>query len=1220
MKFTTAPFSNLVIVQTDCVVRYVASIAFILFWSPMLEAQDIRQRIILIGDGGELSSAQSIVMREAANKVLSDKTTVFFLGDNIYPRGMGLDGSKEEKESHEILQSQYKPMRAKGAPVYFVPGNHDWDRSGTDGLEKMKAVTRYIEKQQDSLLHITPANGCPDPYEIVFSDNITVIAMDTEWWLFPFNKENLKADCACKTKDEVIAALDELVYKNRHKVILLTTHHPFVSYGHHGGYFNLKDHLFPLTAVNHKLLIPLPVVGSLYPILRRTFPVPEDMHHPLYRNMIERVTKSFSITPNVVYASGHEHGLQLIKKDSTPLQVVTGAGAKQEPVRQHKDPLLFGKENQGFVTADLLQNNDLLLTYYEVSGDSVRQIFQHEKKYEAVKEREQTVFQPVVHDSVTIAVHPDYDKHGKFYRVIFGENYRKDYATPVTLPVIHVSTWAGGLTPIKRGGGNQTLSLRLRDKAGKDYVLRGLDKHAEKLLPELLQTSFARDVIVDAVTAQHPFSPLIVPVLANAAGVPHANPIIGLVAPEKELGHYVEMFGNTICLLEEREPLGKSDNTIEMWDELESDNDNSVDGKAFLKARLLDLFIGDWDRHPDQWRWKDNEKGKQKSYVPVPRDRDQALYRNEGLMPTLVSQSWLVPLLQGFEGDIPHVEYSMKNSSFINPLMASQFSYEAWMKISDEFAKAMTDSVIETALKKLPDNVWKLRHAELEAELKARRDHIPAAMDEYYKFAYRIVDIKATHKNEYIEIKDTLDQSLKITVYKFAKDKKEQVLMSNVYTPSITSEINIYLRKGDDHVVIDNATSPIKLRIVGGKGKKEYTVEHAARKVDVYDRTAATFKGDDEKFKKYIDDDSVNTAFTPYNPYKYTMPLVAGGINLDDGLILGAGFKTVHQGFRKKPYGNVQTLTFAHSFSTGAFRLRYNGTWIHAVGKADFILDAVAKAPNNTQNFFGRGNDTEIVKYGHKWIKYYRTRFSLFEVNPSLRWYDKKGTSLSVGPSIQHYRFDADDNEGRFINNVSAIDSYDSATIDKPKTHAGALANFTLDRRDNKIFSTWGTFVNVKIIGYKGLDAYSRSFVQVLPEVALYKSVTANSSIVVAERLGGGFTFGSTTFYQSVFLGGHDNLYGFRQYRFAGQNAFYNNLEVRWRLATLPGYLLPGELGITSLYDIGRVWEKGESSSTWHHGAGAGLYFAPARIVVFQVVAARSKEGWFPFFNMKFRY
>ncbi|HMG08084.1 MAG TPA: metallophosphoesterase, partial [Mucilaginibacter sp.] len=153
------------------------------------QAQDsVRYRVILIGDAGEMDMQQSAVLKHAANNIIQNKTTVMYLGDNIYPHGMGLPGSPEEEVTKKILQSQYLPMRAKGAPVYFVPGNHDWDKMGPQGLAKIKRQWQYLNEQQDSLLKMVPANGCGDPVEINLNNNLTVIAFDSEWWLFPFNK------------------------------------------------------------------------------------------------------------------------------------------------------------------------------------------------------------------------------------------------------------------------------------------------------------------------------------------------------------------------------------------------------------------------------------------------------------------------------------------------------------------------------------------------------------------------------------------------------------------------------------------------------------------------------------------------------------------------------------------------------------------------------------------------------------------------------------------------------------------------------------------------------------------------------------------------------------------------------------------------------------------------------------------------------------------------
>jgi hypothetical protein len=344
-----------------------------------MRAQDtILSRVILIGDAGKVDAQQRVVLMDAANHILPGKTTVFYLGDNIYPSGMALSGSADTLETGKILQSQYEPMRNKGAPVYFIPGNHDWDGMKRHGLEKIKAQGAYLEQQHDPLLKLLPAGGCPGPEEIPVSDSMVIITFDSEWWLFPYDKSDPGATCECGTNEALLSKINALFNRNRGKVILLASHHPFQSYGHHGGYFSLKDHLFPLTALNPNLYIPLPVIGSLYPLLRSTFRNPEDLRHPLYKQMIRQVDSVFEGYPNLIHVSGHEHGLQLIKSDE--IQVVSGAGAKNEYVKKGKNSL-FVEKSGGYVTVDLLTEKKLRFTYYTLKSTGITPTFVFDKVY-----------------------------------------------------------------------------------------------------------------------------------------------------------------------------------------------------------------------------------------------------------------------------------------------------------------------------------------------------------------------------------------------------------------------------------------------------------------------------------------------------------------------------------------------------------------------------------------------------------------------------------------------------------------------------------------------------------------------------------------------------------------------------------------------------------------------------------------------------------------------
>lgn len=830
-------------------------------------------------------------------------------------------------------------------------------------------------------------------------------------------------------------------------------------------------------------------------------------------------------------------------------------------------------------------------------------------------------FKSMPGDSVVVSVHPSYNHVSKFHRWLFGENYRQEWAVPVKLPLIKISEFNGGLTPLKQGGGMQSKSLRLADRSGKEWVIRSVEKSPDMLLPPELRETFARDWLDDALSAQHPFSALAVPPLAEAAHVPHATPVIGVIAPDPALGGFEKEFANTVCLVEEREPAGESDNTIKMLGKLQKDNDNTYDSEMFLRARLLDLLTGDWDRHEDQWRWAKEKKDGNDYYLPVPRDRDQVFRVSEGIFPNLARRRWIAPTLQGFGGKIDDVGYSLFKTRFVNALPASQFSYEKWMDITNSFILSMTDSVLKAGLQRLPLSASRLRYNRLLSELKQRRSNIPAAMDRYYRFINKIADIRTSDKREFAQISDGPGGSLKITIRKISKEGElKDTLMSKEYPPAFTKEVRLYLSDGDDSVTVNAGSSRTKLRIIGGRGEKRYHIVSAG-KVKIYgDTDGVRISGNKKGVTAHLSADTLNTAFVPVNLYNVTMPLLTAGINADDGFLLGAGFKhTQQEGFRKVPFANTQEFMVTHSFSTAAFRIKYRGEWTRIAGPANLVVAVSVNAPDNTMNFFGRGNETPFIKEGD-FKRYYRARFNTFEANPALRWQNGRGRSFSIGPSFSYYRFDASDNAGRFITHSNLLHSYDSVTVEKDKVHAGLAFSFENDRRDNKLLPSRGSNISLRALGYKGINHYSRSFIRIVPEISVYKSPGKATCLVIADRLGGGITIGKTAFYQSLFLGGQDNLLGYHQYRFAGQHMLYNNLEIRVKISDFASYILPGQFGALAFYDTGRVWEKGEDSQKWHNGTGGGLYFSPAQMTLIRAVAGYSEEGWYPYLALNFRF
>jgi len=1179
---------------------------------------DVKYRVILFGDAGEMNPAQMQDLKNAAKQILPKKTTVVYLGDNIYPTGMGLPGSIEEEETKKILRSQFEPMRNMGAAVYFIPGNHDWDKSGPKGLAKIKAQGDYLKQQNDPLLKLIPDNGCPDPVAIKLTDKLTIIAYDSEWWLFPYNKANPDGDCDCRTKDEVLVKMEQLLEENKDKVILLASHHPFQSYGPHGGYFNLRNHLFPLTSLNKNLYIPLPGLGSVYPLLRSTLLSPEDLNHPAYKDMIKSVTGVFGDYPNVTYVAGHEHGLQLIK--GKQLQIISGSGSKVSPNKEGKTSL-FHEMQQGYVVADQLKNNDMRYEYYIYSDTSVKKVYSYLKKFETIPQKTRNRDKPITADSIFVRIKPEYDSVGRFHRFIFGENYRKEYAAKTKVPVLRVSQMMGGLKATQRGVGNQSRSLRLEDKNGKEYVLRSVEKYPEVLLPAALRETFAKDIIKDNMSAQHPFSALVVPELAKAGGIAHSNPIIGWVSPDDNLGEFESAFANTLCLFEEREPTGESDSSPKMDKKLTEDNDNKLDGPAWVKARAFDVLLGDWDRHEDQWRWKETKTKDGSLYSPVPRDRDQVFFRSDGFLQRYTQSSSLLPMMQGYERGIKDINWFLWEGREISSRWTANIDEEEFDKIVKDFCANYNDAVFEKALKKLPEPSYSLHHDAFLAQMRNRIATLPKLMNQYYHFFNRIVDIEVTNKNELIQITDAEKDGLRVKINKISKEGNiKDELFDRKFDPKITKEIRVYMHNGNDSLILNNKNSNIKLRIIGGKGTKVYDFANSNGAVKLYGRTdKATYNGEDaNKIRKIISNDTSNFSYIPKDMYRRNSWLLNAGYNQDDGLLLGLIYKQTNPGFRKQPYGNSQTISFLHSFSTKAFRFNYKGEWLKALGKGDFVLKADAYAPNNTQNFFGFGNETHFDEHGDD-IRYYRARFNLYQVDAAIRWRRPKST-FSVGPAFQYYKYNQEDNDGRFIENASQLHSSDSLTVRNEKMFAGAFVNFTNNTRDNDLLPTLGSFVDFKILGYKGVNKYSNSIAQVTGSIALYKNLDGRKNFILADRFGGGVTIGKPAFYQALFLGGQGNLLGYRQFRFAGEHVFYNNLELRAKLGDLVSYVLPGQVGLLGFYDVGRVWKRDETSTIWHHGVGGGVYFAPASLTVVRFVMGHSSDGWYPYVSLNFRY
>jgi hemolysin activation/secretion protein len=124
----------------------------------------------------------------------------------------------------------------------------------------------------------------------------------------------------------------------------------------------------------------------------------------------------------------------------------------------------------------------------------------------------------------------------------------------------------------------------------------------------------------------------------------------------------------------------------------------------------------------------------------------------------------------------------------------------------------------------------------------------------------------------------------------------------------------------------------------------------------------------------------------------------------------------------------------------------------------------------------------------------------------------------------------------------------------------------------------------------------------------IFMSLFELERLVLATRWGWAKNYGKFEFPQAMYLGGTDNLRGYRKQRFAGRSILYNNAELRISIANFNTYLFGGVFGVQIFNDVGRVFLDGEKSGKWHDGYGAGIWIAPIKRFVVTASLAHSEE------------
>jgi len=298
-------------------------------------------KIFLIGDTGKpkLQGDEVLELLKAKITVEAVNSTVIFLGDNVYPNGLPPESDPKRALAVSRLNAQLDVLKEYKGNVFFISGNHDWNKGRDGGLEYLKRQEKYVEEYLGKGNVYLPDDGMPGPVEKIINDYVRIIFINTQWWIQKGSRP--EADEGKFFKDL------ETLLQDKSRITLMVGHHPMYSKAVHGGNFSYKQHLFPLRVIHKTLFIPLPLAGSLYPLYRKWFGAVEDISYPPYRRMRNKLVSVFEKYENLIYASGHDHNLQYIQREKQHY-LISGSGSSSSYVRKGKRSV-FSIAARGFI-------------------------------------------------------------------------------------------------------------------------------------------------------------------------------------------------------------------------------------------------------------------------------------------------------------------------------------------------------------------------------------------------------------------------------------------------------------------------------------------------------------------------------------------------------------------------------------------------------------------------------------------------------------------------------------------------------------------------------------------------------------------------------------------------------------------------------------------------------------------------------------------------------
>lgn len=854
-------------------------------------------------------------------------------------------------------------------------------------------------------------------------------------------------------------------------------------------------------------------------------------------------------------------------------------------------------------------------------------------------------FAPAVAEEEARVAASDRYEAGRVHRFVLGGGYRDLWEAPIELPVLDLSEIGGGLTPTRRFGGLQTAVLGFKGEDGRAYSFRGTDKDPSAVLDPLLRDTIVQTIVQDQMAAQHPGGPLAAGVLTRAAGVLTVEETMVVMPNDPALGEFREEFAGMVgtffvypqAAKENREGFAGATEILdheELYNALAEGSGLPVDRRAFLKARLMDILIGDFDRHRKQWRWA--RVPGEPDWQPIPEDRDQAFVRYDGVAQRVMKI--YIPILQNYGPEYPFIKGLTLHGWEQDRWLLPALSWADWEPVVAEIQASLSADVIASAVDQLPAEYKSLDGARLSRDIAGRRDRLGEIARAYYEHLAGEVDVQLTHRAERVVVSHAPDGSALVEV---EADGGTEPVFARRFDPEETREVRLYLRDGDDVVTVRGGTGDILVRVIPGAGMKRID-DTAGGATRVYDGTefVQVALGDSTEIIRedyelpepdagFVDVEEV----PPRDWGTDTIPFPTFGYGPDSGIVLGGQVTHTRYGFRKHPWSSKHTLGFGWAFEASAPHASYRGQWRPENSERIFELK-LQYSGIEVLRFYGEGNETSET--GNDRFFRARTEQARADFNFVMPLEDER-FRVSTGPYL-HYSRTA--RGARLIDGVGlarqpygtykfgVVGAQVNARFDSRKSTPTSSSNLELGLHDNPAagYPTEGVLVDLTAYVNPPVWDVETTYGAIEGSISGYQSFGPDDRVTLAMRLGGHQTFGRTPFFDQAAIGGGSFFSGrarnrgFRSRRFQGDTAVYANTDLRVVVARAK-IIVPGDIGLHGFFDVGRVFVHDENSDDWHPSGGGGVWFSPlVRTNTISLSVSNSPEETLFYMRLGFHY